>query len=159
MFSRILYATDFSANATCALDYVKKLKEAGAKEIIIVHVYDQKKVNAMMEFKQKMAGEFSQSIEDEVFEELLDSSLKKLKKIEKELKDLGFSTHVEIKIGYPGRGICKFAEQYEPCVIVIGAQGESHSEDRALGSTAMHVVNSIDIPVFLIKMQKDECNH
>ncbi len=158
MFTKILYATDFSANAACALDYVKKLKAAGAKEIIIVHIYDQKKVNAIMEFKQKMIGEISQSIEDDVFDELLASSLKKLKEIEKELRDLDFSTHIEIKIGYPGRGVCKFAEQYKPCVIVLGAQGESQSADRALGSTAMHVVNSIDIPVFLIKKPQDECN-
>jgi len=36
MFRKILYPTDFSDSANAALSYVKKLKEAGAEEVILL---------------------------------------------------------------------------------------------------------------------------
>ena len=38
MFEKILYPTDFSDVAEKALNYVKKLKDSGAREVIVLHV-------------------------------------------------------------------------------------------------------------------------
>ena len=38
MFSKILYPTDFSEPSKKAVKYVKKLKEAGTKEAIVLYV-------------------------------------------------------------------------------------------------------------------------
>ena len=38
---KILYPTDFSEPSKKAIRYVKKLREAGTKEIIILHVIDE----------------------------------------------------------------------------------------------------------------------
>ena len=40
MFEKILYPTDFSDVSKKALQYCKKLKEAGTKEVIVVHVIE-----------------------------------------------------------------------------------------------------------------------
>ena len=45
MFRKILYPTDFSDSARSALDYVIKLKEAGAEEVVLLHVYDERDID------------------------------------------------------------------------------------------------------------------
>jgi len=40
MFEKILYPTDFSDVSKKALDYIEQLKEAGTKEVIVLHVID-----------------------------------------------------------------------------------------------------------------------
>ena len=42
MFKTILYPTDFSDVAVKALEYVKRLKASGAKEVIVLHVNDER---------------------------------------------------------------------------------------------------------------------
>ena len=44
MFTRILYPTDFSDCSEKALEYVKKLKEAGTREVIVFHVIDERDI-------------------------------------------------------------------------------------------------------------------
>jgi len=48
MFRKILYPTDFSKDAEKALEYVKKLKEAGTEEVVILHVIDGESLEAMV---------------------------------------------------------------------------------------------------------------
>jgi len=47
MFKKVLYPTDFSDCATKALEYVKKLREAGTEEVVLVHVIDVREIEAM----------------------------------------------------------------------------------------------------------------
>jgi hypothetical protein len=42
MFEKILYPTDFSDVANKALEYVKKLKSSGAREVIVLHINDER---------------------------------------------------------------------------------------------------------------------
>ena len=42
MFEKILYPTDFSDVAVKALEYVKRLKASGAKEVLVLHVNDER---------------------------------------------------------------------------------------------------------------------
>ena len=49
MFSKILYPTDFSEPSKKAVKYVKKLKEAGTKEVIVLYVIDEHELGAMVE--------------------------------------------------------------------------------------------------------------
>jgi len=49
MFSKILYPTDFSEPSKKAIKYVKKLKEAGTKEVIVLYVIDEHGLDAMVE--------------------------------------------------------------------------------------------------------------
>ncbi|HDN51037.1 MAG TPA: universal stress protein, partial [Thermoplasmatales archaeon] len=48
MFRKILYPTDFSKDAEKALEYVKKLKETGTEEVVILHVIDGESLEAMV---------------------------------------------------------------------------------------------------------------
>ncbi len=48
MFKKILYPTDFSDVAAKALVYIKQLKEAGAQEVTILHVINQRIIDGLM---------------------------------------------------------------------------------------------------------------
>ncbi len=47
MFKKILYPTDFSEDAKKALEYVKKLKEAGTEEVVILHIIEAYHIEVM----------------------------------------------------------------------------------------------------------------
>ncbi|MHC1584157.1 MAG: universal stress protein, partial [Methanosarcinales archaeon] len=47
MFTKILYPTDFSDCSKKALEYVKKLKEAGTREVIVFHVIDERDIRTV----------------------------------------------------------------------------------------------------------------
>ena len=46
MFKKILYPTDFSDVSKKALEYIKQLKEAGTEEVIVLHVLDERGIDA-----------------------------------------------------------------------------------------------------------------
>jgi len=45
MFKKVLYPTDFSDVSKKALDYIKTLKDAGAKEVIVLHIIDEREID------------------------------------------------------------------------------------------------------------------
>ena len=47
MLKKILYPTDFSNVAAKALDYIKQLTEAGAQEVTILHVINQRIIDGL----------------------------------------------------------------------------------------------------------------
>ena len=48
LFRKVLFATDFSEISEGARAYVLKLAQAGCKEVIVVHVIDEKKTNVVL---------------------------------------------------------------------------------------------------------------
>ena len=40
MFNKVLFPTDFSECSESVIPYIKRLKESGTKEVIVVHVVD-----------------------------------------------------------------------------------------------------------------------
>lgn len=53
MFEKILYPTDFSDEAMKALEFIKQLKGAGAREVIVLHVIDRRGLNDLARFAKK----------------------------------------------------------------------------------------------------------
>jgi len=47
MFEKILYPTDFSDVSKKPLNYLKQLMDARAKEVIVLHVIDERKIEAI----------------------------------------------------------------------------------------------------------------
>ena len=47
MFEKILYPTDFSDVAEKALTYIKRLKDSGAREVVVLHVIDERGFDAI----------------------------------------------------------------------------------------------------------------
>jgi hypothetical protein len=47
MFEKVLFPTDFSDVSKKALNYVKRLKSAGAKQIIVLRVINERKIECI----------------------------------------------------------------------------------------------------------------
>ena len=50
MFEKILFPTDFSDVAEKALVYIKRLKDSGAREVVVLHVIDERGLDSVHRF-------------------------------------------------------------------------------------------------------------
>ena len=144
MFTKILYPTDFSDVSNKGLDYIKQLREGGAKEVILLHVIDERSVEAVHRYGTESSFE---KLENMMKEETEQS----FTKIEEELKKCGLEVRKRIKIGNPLREILKTEEEEDISLIVIGSHGRSNLEEMLLGSVSEKVIRKCKKPVLVIK--------
>jgi nucleotide-binding universal stress UspA family protein len=144
MFEKILFPTDFSDVATKALQYVKRLKEAGGVEVTVLHVIDQSNLELLSSYST--IQDFI-SIEKEVEKR----SLEEIALVVNELKQLGFKVKERIEKGVPLRVVLKVADEENPSVIVVGSHGKSNLEELLLGSVSEKVVRKSKHPVLVVK--------
>jgi len=143
MFEKILYPTDFSDVSKKALDYLAQLKDAGTKEIVVLHVIDEKGINAISRYGSGSAQTVIGRIKEEAREEG--------KKIEKKLGQSGLTVKVRIEVGVPLKEILKVEEEEKVSAIVIGSHGKTNLEEMFLGSVSEKVMRLSKKPVMVIK--------
>lgn len=143
MFEKILYPTDFSDVSKKALDYIKQLKDAGAKEIIVLHVIDERKIEAIVLYGTRESYVVIDRIEEE--------ARKEVSAIEKELKESGFEVKARIETGIPLREILRVEEEEGVSIIVIGSHGKTNIKEMLLGSVSEKVIRKSKNPVLVIK--------
>ena len=144
MFKKILYPTDFSDVSKKAIDYIKQLRERGSEMVIVLHVINQRGMQAVERYASGNSIEIEQRI--------MDDAKQQIKVIEDELKKSGFKVKSMIKTGIPVREILKAEEKEENVsVIVIGSHGKSNLEDIFLGSVSEKVSRKCKSPVLIVK--------
>jgi len=145
MFEKILYPTDFSDVSKKALGYIKKLKEAGTKEVIVLHVIDEREI----EHVSHIPGIHMHAKE---LAELREEGAKEgIRAIEAELKETGFDVKVRIERGIPLRDILRVEEEEHISAIVIGSHGKSCINEMFLGSVSENVIRKSNKPVLIIR--------
>ncbi len=143
MFKKILYPTDFSDVSKKAIDYIKKLRESGSETVIVLHVINQRGMQAVERYASGNSMEVEQRI--------MDDAKQQIKVIEDELKKSGFKVKSMIKTGIPMREILKAEEEENVSVIVIGSHGRSNLEEIFLGSVSEKVSRKCKSPVLIVK--------
>jgi len=143
MFEKILYPTDFSDVSKKALDYLAQLKDAGTKEIVVLHVIDERGIDAISRYGSGSAETIIGRIEKEAREEG--------KKIEKKLRQSGLNVKVRIETGVPLKEILKAEQEEKVSVIVIGSHGKTNIKEMLLGSVSEKVIRKSKNPVLVIK--------
>ena len=144
MFEKILYPTDFSDVAEKALRYIKKLKESGAREVVVLHVLDERGFDRL---HQVMGEEKFEALKKYREEETQES----LKKIAKELAEVGLKVTLRIETGIPVREILRVEKEEDVSALVIGSHGVSNLQELFLGSVSEKVIRRSLTPVFVIK--------
>ncbi len=129
LFEKILYAHDLSKHSDDVLGYVREVALAGGKDVVIVHV---------LENKRKV-------------EELTSEAEEKLGKIRQELEKDGINVKLVIKSGTPYKEIINTAKEENATLIMMGSRGLGFVEGMLLGSTTDAVVRHSKIPVFVYK--------
>jgi nucleotide-binding universal stress UspA family protein len=143
MFKTILYPTDFSDVASSALQFVKQLKEAGAKDVIVVHVIDIRGIDALSRYASRDLIEIENLMEEEIE--------KKLDQLEQELTECGLTVKARIERGVPFREILRVEEEEDVSLIVLGSHGVSNIEEMFLGSVSEKVIRKAKSPVLVVK--------
>ena len=143
MFTRILYPTDFSDVSKKPLAYIKQLKEAGTKEVIVLHVIDEGQIEAVVLYGRGNSCVFIDKMEQEARREVA--------AIEKELRDSGFVVNSIVKAGIPLREILSVEEDEKVSLIVVGSHGKTNLKEMLIGSVSEKVIRRSKSPVLVIK--------
>ncbi|HUT42855.1 MAG TPA: universal stress protein [Desulfobacterales bacterium] len=144
MFEKILLPTDFSDVAEKALDCVKQLKDAGTREVVVLHVIKKNSLQVIAQYS---------SIRDfeEVEKEVEGDAREKLSRIEKELRETGLRVKVRVETGFPFSEILRVEDEEDVSAIVIGSHGLSNIKEILLGSVSESVIRKAKKPVIVIK--------
>mgnify|MGYP001816269399 FL=1 len=144
MFGKILYPTDFSDVAEKALAYLKKLKDSGAREVVVLHVIDERGFDHL----NRVMG-------DEKFEALKkyreEETQKLLSGVANELKEAGLKVKLRIENGIPVKEILRVEGEEDVSAVIIGSHGVSNLQELFLGSVSEKVIRRSIKPVFVIK--------
>lgn len=150
MFKRILFPTDFSEPSMKVLGYIPTLREAGTREVVLVHVIDSKDVTLIASGGQGFLGtvpdqetEAQKRLREEIHHHIIDTR--------RALEKQGVEVIVRVPIGSPGKEIVNTADVEGASLIVIGSHGRSNIRDRLLGTVSEYVIKNAHQPVLVIK--------
>ncbi len=151
LFKKVIYSTDFSPLAGYALQFVKKLKNAGMESVIVVHVVNELSVtlpNGLDLRENKTTVEALESAD----REYLYSVFERAEAIKEKIEELGVDVVLKVITGSnTAETIVDMAEAERIDVIVIGAHGKGFLKELILGSVSLDVVRKAKCPVLLIK--------
>ena len=143
MFEKILYPTDFSDVSKKTLDYMKHLKKAGGRMVVLLHVIDERQIQAV----ERFVPEHTRKLEREI----LKHAGAEMDTVENELKQSGFEVKSRIEVGIPLREILRVEEEEDVSVIVIGSHGKSNLQEMFLGSVSEKVARKCKKPILIVK--------
>ncbi len=147
-----MYPTDFSENAEKAYEYVKKLKEAGTKEVVIVHIIEDRKINEYWDVQMQINGGSAGTAKEHAIKKILGKVYGQLQEKEEELKKLGMKASILVEQGpVASKQICEAAKQMKVSLVVLGYTGTSPLHGYFMGSTVRHVVELSPVSVLVVK--------
>jgi len=155
LFKKVLYPTDFSELAEVAKDYVLKLKEANAQEVVILHVIHPLEFS-LPQFDDPFAMDVATIYAHipEIEKEILKRHEEMLNMMADELEQQGFTVKRIMTIGDPKEEIVRIADEEKVNVIVIGYHGKGLLERiLEMGSTAKAVIKNAKCPVLVVKKE------
>ena len=158
LFRKILYPTDFSELAEVAKEYVKKLREANAQEVVVLHVIHPLEFS-LPAFDDPFALDVATLYAHlpEIEKAIIEAHEERLEEIEEELKAVGFKVKALLTVGEPKEEIVRVSEEEKVNVIVIGYHGKSLIERiLEIGSTAKAVIKKAKCPVLVVKKVEEK---
>ena len=146
--TKILWPTDFSANAEKALHYVSSLGEKYQTEVHVLYVIEE------LGYHEPWYGEFDRSHIDKIHDWERKTAEKRLTEIcESYLRGCPmFVKH--IAIGDPAKEILKLADKEKMDMIVMASRGRK-GEFR-FGSVAEKVLKNATIPVVMVPVVREK---
>lgn len=149
MFRKILYPTDFSDCSAKVLQYVKQLKNAGAEEIVVLNVIDEREIKTMMMGTGWFKG-MSAQYERELREKMMDDAQSKLLDVKAEIESVGLKATTKTLVGILFTEILKVAEEDDVSLIALGSHGKSNIEEMVLGSVSENVIKKAKRPTLIV---------
>jgi nucleotide-binding universal stress UspA family protein len=140
IFQRVLHPTDFSDCANAAFQVVKRLKAAGAQEVIVLHVQDER---VMRQRSPAQLSEFDRH------------DTERLEALCKALRMFGLQARPVLRHGIPFKEALATADEMGISLIVPGSHGRSAVREMLAGSTFENVVRLSRQPVLVVRPSKE----
>lgn len=144
MFKKILFPTDFSDVSQNAVKYIKQLKGAGAQEVIVLHVIDEKELQVLSRVPDQYLPITAQ-MEKEIAKEMA--------AVEEDMTAEGFHVKITVKTGKPFTEIMKTAAEEKTSIIVLGSHGRSNIREMLMGSVSENVIRHAKVPLLVISRE------
>ena len=144
MFKKILFPTDFSDVSQKAVKYIKQLKGAGAQEVIVLHVIDEKELLVLSRVPDQYL-QITAQMEKEIAKEMA--------AIEADMTAEGFRVKLKVKTGKPFTEIMMTAADEKVSIIVVGSHGRSNIEEMLMGSVSENVIRHAKVPLLVISRE------
>jgi nucleotide-binding universal stress UspA family protein len=139
-FKKILFPTDFSECSLSVVPYIKKLKEAGTKEVVVAHIQDMTKLSPHLLDKLPEFESIDEERMADIKADLSDAGIPKVKTILKE--------------GVPFNEIAEIGNKENVSLIAIGSHGKSMVKEMLLGSISGKIVRKINRPILVIRRKQ-----
>lgn len=149
MFTKILFPTDFSDASKKALNYIGRLKSAGAEEVVVLHVIDDRDVTTM--FGGDAVAPLPVAQVEKILAAMEQTAVEESKGVEAGLREAGFRAKVRLERGIPSREILRVEEEESVSMIILGSHGKSLVKEMLLGSVSEEIVRKCRMPVLVIK--------
>jgi len=144
MFKKILFPTDFSDVSQKAMPYIKQLKGAGAQEVIVLHVIDEKDLLVLSRVPDQYPR-ITALMEEEIAKEMA--------AVEANMTAAGFRVKLKVKTGKPFSEIMMTAAEEKVSIIVIGSHGKSNVKEMLMGSVSENVIRHAGVPLLVISRE------
>ena len=153
MFKIILYPTDFSDTSGKNMDYLKQLRNAGAKKVVLLNVIHQRILDTLETVNKAAYFQDSRYHEDwdETLQKLESERRTKIAPMVAELEAAGFEVKTRIEKGYPVKEILKAEKEEAASAIVMGSHGKNNIKGARIGSVSEKVVRRAVSTVLLVK--------
>ena len=136
MFEKIVFAFDFSKFSEAAMLYVTKLKEYGAKEVIVINVLEY----------EEFTSRSSSTLEMEDYRK---RNYERLKYVKNEIEKVGLKVMLRVEFGIPSKVITTIASDEGANIIVVASTGAGFSPSL-IGSTVQNIIKLSKIPVLVV---------
>ncbi len=130
----ILLATDFSSNASTALDWAIELARVHKAHVAVVHAVETE-LPALAVPPGPIAQKVQQSLND----------------ARKRVAQWDVTSSIEHYIGKPWNVVSAVAAKIDADLIVLGARGKTDFAGKLLGSTADRIIRTTSVPVMVIR--------
>jgi len=153
MFAKILYPTDFSDTAGKSLQYLKELRKAGARKVVLLNVIHQRILDSLETIHKAIYFQDGRYEEDSetAIQKIEAERKEKMAPLVAELEAAGFEVTVRIEKGHPVTQILKVEKDEDVSAVVMGSHGRNDIVDSLIGTVSAKVVRRSAKPVLLIK--------
>lgn len=132
----IIFPTDFSKNAEIALDVAVKIAQKGNMEILMVNAFDLPYATNVMTTS--------------LLDIMRDNSEKGLEQEAKRIAASGVKLRTQSVMGNPIRVVKELSVKYPDSMVILGTKGSSGLEEVLIGSNAVSILQSVDVPVMAV---------
>ena len=143
---KILIGVDDSPHSRAALEFVKRMAWPAGSKLLVLSVARP----AVIAHSLVDAGGLSyvRTFEEEQVQEHEELAAR----IERELRETGFSTEARVLTGDAREAIVETARQERVDLIVVGSHGRTGLDKLLMGSVASHVVTHAPCSVMVVKL-------